>query len=420
MFDVHALEQPSGHVYLAMVMGDVGGGTSVLARVHSECLTGDALSSLRCDCGIQLRQSLRIIAAEQRGVLIYATGHEGRGIGLLNKLRAYVAQDEGADTVDANHLLGLPADARDYTGAAAVLEALGIHSIRLLTNNPSKASGLRAAGTIIDAVVPLPTSAHHRNADYLSTKTERMGHVPPGGTSDVLRLLGDARARPDRPRVIVKYAQTLDGRIATSTGDSRWISGEEERRVSHALRAACDAVMVGVGTVLADDPQLTVRMVPGASPARIVLDSSLRTPLDAMVLGEDAATTIVTTARSDPARRAELQRLGVRVEVVPSKDGRVDLGAALARLRTLGVEALLVEGGAAVITELLRARAVDRLIVSVAPVLIGSGTEAVGALDITRVADGIHLTNRTTRTVGDDLLLACDVENDESAADHAM
>ena len=152
----------------------------------------------------------------------------------------------------------------------------------------------------------------------------------------------------------------------------------------------------------------------------IVLDSSLRTPLDAMVLGEDAATTIVTTARSDPARRAELQRLGVRVEVVPSKDGRVDVGAALARLRTLGVEALLVEGGAAVITELLRACAVDRLIVSVAPVLIGSGTEAVGALDITRVADGIHLTNRTTRTVGDDLLLACDVENDESAADHAM
>ena len=202
-------------------MGDVGGGTSVLVRVHSECLTGDALGSLRCDCGIQLRQSLRIIAAEQRGVLIYATGHEGRGIGLLNKLRAYVAQDEGADTVDANHLLGLPADARDYTGAAAVLEALGIRSIRLLTNNPSKASGLRAAGTIIDAVVPLPTSAHHRNADYLSTKTERMGHVPPGGTSDVLRLLGDARAaarptaghrqvRPDARRP----HRHLDGRLS--------------------------------------------------------------------------------------------------------------------------------------------------------------------------------------------------------------
>ena len=319
VFDVHALEQPSGHVYLALVMGDIGDGSGVLVRVHSECLTGDALGSLRCDCGVQLRQSLRIIAAEQRGVLVYATGHEGRGIGLVNKLRAYVAQDEGADTVDANHLLGLPADAREYAGAAAVLEALGIRSIRLLTNNPRKVSGLRNAGMVIDAVVPLPTSPHHRNAGYLSTKTERMGHVPPGGPSDVLALLGSARPRPERPRVVVKYAQTLDGHIATSTGDSRWISGEDERRVSHALRAACDAVMVGVGTVIADDPQLTVRMVAGASPARVVLDSALRTPLDSPVLGDDAATTIVTTDRADPATRAELQRRGVRVEIVPAR-----------------------------------------------------------------------------------------------------
>ncbi len=300
------------------------------------------------------------------------------------------------------------------------LEALGIRSIRLLTNNPRKVSGLRNAGMVIDSVVPLPTSPHLRNAGYLSTKTERMGHVPPGGPSDVLALLGSARPRPERPRVVVKYAQTLDGHIATSTGDSRWISGEDERRVSHALRAACDAVMVGVGTVIADDPQLTVRMVAGASPARVVLDSALRTPLDAVVLGDDAATTIVTTDRADPARRAELQRRGVRVEVVPAKDGRVDIRAALARLRCLGIETLLVEGGAAVITELLRARVIDRLIVSVAPVLIGTGTAAVGALDITRIADGIRLTNRTTVTIGDDVLMACDVQNAESGAGDAM
>ena len=280
----------------------------MLVRVHSECLTGDALGSLRCDCGVQLRQSLRIIAAEQRGVLVYATGHEGRGIGLLNKLRAYVAQDEGADTVDANHLLGLPADARDYTGAAAVLEALGIRSIRLLTNNPRKVEWAARRGDRHRRGRPAadrrrttatPATCRPRPsawATFAAGRDERRARA-------CSATLGRAR---DRPRVVVKYAQTLDGRIATSTGDSRWISGEDERRVSHALRAACDAVMVGVGTVLADDPQLTVRMVPGASPARVVLDSALRTPLDAMVLGEDAATTIVTTdaIRPGATRRA--------------------------------------------------------------------------------------------------------------------
>src|SRR6187402_1601737 len=137
VFDVRAFESPTDHVYLAMVRGNVEHKDGVLVRIHSECLTGDALGSLRCDCGVQLRLGLRAIAAEGRGVLIYATGHEGRGIGLMNKLRAYLAQERGADTVDANHLLGLPADARDYGDAADVVTLLGIRSVRLLTNNPA-------------------------------------------------------------------------------------------------------------------------------------------------------------------------------------------------------------------------------------------------------------------------------------------
>jgi GTP cyclohydrolase II len=419
VFDVHAFERPAGHVYVALVLGDVGGHTGVLTRVHSECLTGDALGSLRCDCGVQLRQSLRIIAAEQRGVLVYATGQEGRGIGLLNKLRAYIAQDEGADTVDANHQLGLPSDGRDYGDAAAVLGALGIRSVSLLTNNPRKVSGLRAAGTLVDDVLPLPTAPHHRNAGYLATKSQRMGHVRPGGpplqgpsvgdSVDVLSLLGKVRPRADRPGIVVKYAQSLDGRIATASGDARWISGEPERHVSHALRAACDAVMVGVGTIMCDDPRLTVRMVPGASPTRVVLDSTLRLSSDAAVLRDDAPTTIITTPRSQAGRRAALRRDGVRVEVVPVHDGRVGLPAALGRLGAAGMEIVLVEGGAGVITALLRAGLVDRIIVSIAPILIGTGTSAVGQLHVDRVADGIRLTNRSIVPVGDDVLLAWDV-----------
>src|SRR5215210_5497708 len=132
-FEARAFECSSGFVYLALVQGDVDGGGPVLTRVHSECLTGDALGSLRCDCGIQLRHALRAITAEGRGVLVYATGHEGRGVGLVNKLRAYVEQDDGADTLDANLRLGLAVDARDYGEAASVLSALGVRSIRLMT-----------------------------------------------------------------------------------------------------------------------------------------------------------------------------------------------------------------------------------------------------------------------------------------------
>jgi luciferase family oxidoreductase group 1 len=201
---------------------------------------------------------MRAVAAAGSGVVIYATGQEGRGIGLLNKLRAYVLQDAGADTVDANVELGLPVDTRSYGSAAAVVRTLGIGSIRLLSNNPGKADGLRAAGMAVDEVVPLPTAAHARNATYLRTKRDRMGHRPPAGVElngsiedvrDVSDLLGEVRPRADRPYVVVKLAQSLDGRLATANGDSRWISGVDERRVSHALRAAVDAI---AGAIAAD------------------------------------------------------------------------------------------------------------------------------------------------------------------------
>jgi 3,4-dihydroxy 2-butanone 4-phosphate synthase/GTP cyclohydrolase II len=421
VFDARAFECGSGLVYLALTRGEVDGGDDVLTRVHSECLTGDALRSLRCDCGIQLQLALRAITAAGRGVLVYATGHEGRGIGLVDKLRAYVEQDRGADTVDANLALGRAVDARDYTDSAAVLRSLGVRSARLLTNNPRKVEGLRSSGVHISGVEPLATAPHSRNLRYLRTKERRLGHVRPGGESvgggdpvdpapavDITELVGGGQ-RPDRPYVVLKFAQTLDGRIATATGDARWISGEAERRVSHALRAACDAVLVGVGTVVQDDPQLTVRMVPGASPLRVVLDSTLRLPLDAKILQGDAVTTVLTTERSDHDRRRALTARRVGVEVLPAGPRGVDVAAALGALRGAGVETLLVEGGARVITSLLGAGVVDRLVVGVAPTIIGQGTDAVGPLGITSVADGLKLVNRSVHLVGDDVLVAGDI-----------
>jgi 3,4-dihydroxy 2-butanone 4-phosphate synthase / GTP cyclohydrolase II len=162
--------------YVALVLGDVAGGADVLTRLHSECLTGDVFGSLRCDCGAQLEAAMAAIAAEGRGVVLYLRGHEGRGVGLLSKLRAYELQDAGADTVDANLELGLPADAREYSAGAQMLADLNVRSVRLLTNNPAKVSGLTSCGVDVTARVPLTAAVTPYNLRYLTTKRDRLGH----------------------------------------------------------------------------------------------------------------------------------------------------------------------------------------------------------------------------------------------------
>ena len=165
-----------GSEHMAMVVGDIGAGEDVLVRVHSECLTGDVFASRRCDCGPQLHAAMRQVAAHGRGVVLYVRGHEGRGIGLLDKLRAYALQDQGRDTVDANVELGLPVDARDYGTGAQILVDLGVRSMRLLTNNPAKRAGLEGYGLSIVERVPLVIDPNEHNASYLDTKASRLGH----------------------------------------------------------------------------------------------------------------------------------------------------------------------------------------------------------------------------------------------------
>jgi 3,4-dihydroxy 2-butanone 4-phosphate synthase/GTP cyclohydrolase II len=165
-----------GTEYVALVLGDVTGGADVLTRLHSECLTGDVFGSLRCDCGAQLDSAMAAISAEGRGVVLYLRGHEGRGVGLLSKLQAYELQDAGADTVDANTELGLPVDAREYSAGAQMLADLGVRSVRLLTNNPAKVSGLTDGGVDITARVPLAAAVTPYNLRYLVTKRDKLGH----------------------------------------------------------------------------------------------------------------------------------------------------------------------------------------------------------------------------------------------------
>ncbi|WP_052850855.1 bifunctional 3,4-dihydroxy-2-butanone-4-phosphate synthase/GTP cyclohydrolase II [Streptomyces avicenniae] len=168
-----------GAEHLALVAGDLGDGEDVLVRVHSECLTGDVLGSQRCDCGPQLRASMQRVQAEGRGVVLYLRGHEGRGIGLLSKLRAYELQERGRDTLDANLDLGLPADARDYAAGARILADLGVRSLRLLTNNPDKAAALTRHGLRVTGREAVPVTPGEHNLRYLRTKRDRMGHDLP-------------------------------------------------------------------------------------------------------------------------------------------------------------------------------------------------------------------------------------------------
>ena len=185
-FTAHGFRSGSdGSEHIALVHGDITTGTP-LVRVHSECLTGDVFGSLRCDCGPQLDAAQAAVVAAGSGVIVYVRGHEGRGIGLVDKLRAYAAQDAGADTVDANSDLGLPVDARDYTHAAQMLRDLGVESVRLLSNNPAKVSALTSLGVEVVERVGLPAQVTTDNLRYLRTKRDRMGHDLPWlpGTDD--------------------------------------------------------------------------------------------------------------------------------------------------------------------------------------------------------------------------------------------
>ena len=170
-------DSKTGKEHIALVLGEINDGENILARIHSECLTGDALFSKRCDCGPQLEAAMKAVQQAGRGIIIYLR-QEGRGIGLLNKIRAYKLQDQGMDTVEANIALGLPIDARDFSLAKHILDYLGIHSLKLMTNNPQKVNTLNAVGIKVNERIPLHVGENIENKQYLHTKMHKLGHFP--------------------------------------------------------------------------------------------------------------------------------------------------------------------------------------------------------------------------------------------------
>jgi GTP cyclohydrolase II len=433
--------------HLALLIGRVAYQQDVLVRVHSECFTGDVLGSLRCDCGAQLSQAMELIAKEGVGILIYLR-QEGRGIGLLNKLRAYNLQDQGYDTVEANLMLGHGADDRDYTIAALILKHLGIRSIRLLTNNPLKTEGLQKSGILVKARVPLQSGVTSENVAYLLTKAQRMRHLlsldsfspaltKPGNGSEAERLnspdvtsqLPDSndgiegllkrasghRRRTGRPFVTLSYAQSMDGCIAASSGKPLALSGSQSLTLTHKLRAAHDAILVGIGAVLADNPRLTVRLAEGKDPQPVVVDSKLRLPLSANLLqNRSLPPLIATTEAADIERQKLLEAAGARVLRLPANAmGQVDLRALLERLGEFGINRLMVEGGARIITGFLSGRLVDYLVLTTAPVVVG-GLPAVSRLREDDPKYFPRLCNLRHQRLGDDVVFWGDPDWEES------
>jgi GTP cyclohydrolase II len=398
VFRMLGYQEPSGQESVALVVGDDDPGGDPqrvpLVRLHSECLTGDALGSRRCDCGEQLDAALGIVAAHGRGAVLYLRGHEGRGIGLLEKLKAYALQDQGLDTVDANTRLGHPADARDYGPAAAMLHDLGLDDIVLLSSNPAKQRAVEAHGITVQERRSLIVPDRAENATYLATKRLRMAHDHPQRDVVWEQLLGgivpDMVTDPadqalverygpvvsaGRDLVLAQLAQSLDGFIASRSGHAEFVSGEQDREHLHRLRALVDAVVVGGATVCADDCRLTVRAGPGADPVRVVLDPRARVSPEAQVLAHGAAPTLWVLAPGTPAPA----RLESHVEVLrlPLRDGGFDPAEVLSLLSRRGLRRVLVEGGGRTVSAFLDAGVLDRLYVTTAPMLIGDGVPGI-------------------------------------------
>ncbi len=366
-----------------------------LVRLHSECLTGDALGSRRCDCGEQLDAALALIAAHGEGVLVYVRGHEGRGIGLVEKLRAYRLQDQGFDTVDANLRLGHPADARDYGQAADILRDLGLQRIRLVSSNPAKQQALALLGIDVVERVGAFVPVRPENARYLLTKRQRMRHDEPH-ESDGLQRLIDADALVDAPApldpygwltghdtwVVAQSAQSLDGFLATRAGEGAGLSGSSDHRHLHRLRSFSDAVVVGAQTVVNDDPRLTVRLVPGTHPVRVVLDPHGRIPPAAKVLTSPDAPTLWLTGPDAPASPTAEHVQQIRLGPGPWAPDSV-----LKVLRERGLNRVLIEGGGRTVSEFLAARALDRLYLTTVPVLLGDGVPGVRVPPVEHIAD---------------------------------
>ncbi|WP_455368125.1 GTP cyclohydrolase II [[Eubacterium] cellulosolvens] len=386
-FRINLYQDSHKKEHLALIMGNVEGEDDVLVRIHSECITGDTFGSIRCDCGDQLKQAFQVISEEGTGIIIYLR-QEGRGIGLRDKLLSYNLQDKGYDTVEANIALGHRADERDYGIAAHILKDLKIKSIRILTNNPSKLEFLEDRGIKVSSRLSVKPRITQENLAYLETKISRLDHIlkmddlscTSPERDSIIRYLNrkiqdyDSRGLPF---ITLTYAQSIDGSLTAKRGQPLILSGRESMILTHELRTKHDAILVGIGTVISDDPQLTNRLVKGKNPQPVILDTHLKFPPNSRLMNNPQKPWIITGDKANEKREKELASAGARIYHLPSKTGKVSIPDLLSFLRNKKIETLMVEGGSRIISSFLQEKKVDLLILTLAPFFIGNGLHSL-------------------------------------------
>ncbi|MEJ5330782.1 MAG: dihydrofolate reductase family protein [Desulfobaccales bacterium] len=362
--------------HLALLRGDLRLDGEPLLAVHRRCPAGEILRASGCRCGERLEAALAALAQAEAGVILY--------------LDLSGSSNAAAWECPLSH-----PDPRVMEEAACLLRQLGITSVRLLTE-PGDAAVLSLPGIIITGNVPLLQEALPFPGD--AALKARLGDLP-----EAARRF---RQSQGRPLVTLTYAQSLDGSIAARPGHPLAISGPASQTFTHALRAVHDAILVGIGTVLADNPALTVRLVPGPHPRPVIMDTRLRLPAYARLLREGRRQPVVATSeQAPPERQAELEHLGALVLRLPvGPNGGIHLPVLLTQLAELGITALMVEGGAQVITSFLNSRLVDQVVVTVAPILVGGVRVLDGYLPVAE-RQFPRLAGVTYYQVGEDLVL---------------
>ena len=378
--------------HLALVKGDVKDKEDVLCRVHSECLTGDLLGSLRCDCGPQLRESIRRISEEGEGVLIYLR-QEGRGIGLVSKLKAYNLQDQGYDTVDANLLLGHKAEERDYGIAEFILRELGAQSIKLLSNNPDKINKLKRRGVVITERLPMHPRVNGENLRYLKTKVERMEHRIDIGTlspnaperEEVKRYVRRKISGNNPISVTLYMVQGLDGRTPVKGPAPYTRDEEEEHLLRKQLRDLHDAFLVDVESIKQNNMDLESN-----NSAPFIMD-----PVPSNE-GDGSSIRIVRDDLDEDTGEDTIR--------VPFDMGRPDPDLLLKKIVKRGIDSIMVEGPPRFLSELLRKRRADVLVSTIVPYFFDDGTCAMEGLSDNPTGHIVSMNELNFKRIGEHMV----------------